>query len=88
MDPAQALTGADDAANAGEPDQPASTPRPVRDRRRRVLRRPRPDLAAVMASPATSPQNPAAAGAPIPENDVYGRRSLRFHPSAGVTSVT
>lgn len=24
MDPAQALTGADDAANTGEPDQPAS----------------------------------------------------------------
>ena len=49
MDQTQALTGADDAANTGEPDQPASNAMTVRDRPRRVLRRPGPDLAAVIA---------------------------------------
>jgi hypothetical protein len=50
MDPAQALTGADDAANTGEPDQPASNAAT------------RPGLATVMAYPALHRQNPAAAG--------------------------
>ena len=48
MDPAQALTGADDAANTGEPDQPASnaTTRPGQAQTRSAPARP--NLAAVM----------------------------------------
>jgi hypothetical protein len=50
------LTGADDAANTSKPDQPPATPRPVRNRPRRVLRRPRPDLWLAFIHPRASRQ--------------------------------
>ena len=83
MDPAQALTGADDAANTGEPDQPASN---ATTRPKQAQTRPAParqDLATGMAYPAASPAESAEAGHRSPENGVCGRRSLKFlHPRA------
>jgi hypothetical protein len=83
MDPAQALTGADDAANTGDPDQLASN---VTTRLGLAQTRPAParqGLATVMAYPAASPAESRSSGHRSPENDVYGRRSLTFfHPRA------
>jgi hypothetical protein len=88
MDPAQALTGADDAANTGGPDQPASnaTTRPGQAQTRPAPTPAGPGYGDGLSGRFTGriPQQRA----PLPENDVCGRRSLKLHPSAGVTPVT
>ena len=88
MDQAQALTGADDAVNTGEPDHPASnaTTRPEQAETRSAPTPAGPGRGDGLAGHFTAESR--SGGAPIPENDVCGRRSLRFHPSAGVRSVT
>ena len=72
MDPAQSLTGADDAANTGEPDQPASnaTTRPGQAETRSAPTPAGPGRGDGLAGHFTAESR--SGGALIPENDVDG----------------